>query len=162
MTRPVWQCSEPGLEQLGWSDGRNVRIDYRWSAGEPERIRRNVAELVALAPDVILCSGGTVAIATLQRAARNVPIVFTGIDDPVGSGLVESLAHPGGNTTGFMVGRIRLRREMAGAAQGDRAGRETSGSHAGCRQPLPAVASSPEFNRVAPSLGVELSPDRRA
>jgi putative tryptophan/tyrosine transport system substrate-binding protein len=56
------------LEQLGWSDGRNVRIDYRWSAGEPERIRRNVAELVALAPDVVLCSGGTVAIATLQAA----------------------------------------------------------------------------------------------
>src|SRR5262245_47585037 len=74
-----------GLGQLGWSAGRNVQIDTRWSAGDVERIRRNVTELVALAPDVILASGGTVAIAAVQRAAPTVPIVFTIIVDPVGS-----------------------------------------------------------------------------
>ena len=78
-----------GLGQLGWTAGRNVRIDTLWSAGDPERIRRNVAEMVALAPDVILSSGGTVAVAALQRAAQSVPIVFTILVDPVGSGLMN-------------------------------------------------------------------------
>jgi putative ABC transport system substrate-binding protein len=90
-----------GLQQLGWTDGRNVRIDARWSAGDADRGRRYAAELVALAPDVILASGGTV-VGTLLQATRTVPVVFTQTPDPVGAGFVASLAHPGGNATGFI------------------------------------------------------------
>jgi putative ABC transport system substrate-binding protein len=91
-----------GLQQLGWTDGNNVRIEHRWGAGDAERIRSYAAELVALSPDVILASGDIVGLA-LRQATRTVPIVFTLIADPVGAGLVESLAHPGGNITGFSV-----------------------------------------------------------
>jgi putative ABC transport system substrate-binding protein len=89
-----------GLQELGWTDGRNVRIDTRWSAADADIGRRYAAELVALAPDVILASGGTVVGALLQ-ASRTVPIVFTLTVDPVGAGFVASLARPGGNATGF-------------------------------------------------------------
>lgn len=89
------------LQELGWTDGRNVRIDTRWGAGDPERIRKHVAELVALAPDVILATGTTI-MGPLQRATRTVPIVFANVSDPVGAGLVASLARPGGNATGFL------------------------------------------------------------
>jgi putative tryptophan/tyrosine transport system substrate-binding protein len=91
-----------GLQALGWTDGRNVRIDLRWGAGDAERTRNFVAELVALGPDVILASGDHPVVA-LQQATRTVPIVFTMVADPVGAGFVESLAHPGGNTTGFTL-----------------------------------------------------------
>jgi putative tryptophan/tyrosine transport system substrate-binding protein len=90
-----------GLQQLGWTEGRNVRIDYRWIAGDADRARRYAAELVALAPDVILASG-TSNVAPLLQATRTVPIVFPVIGDPVGAGFVDSLARPGGNATGFM------------------------------------------------------------
>jgi len=89
-----------GLQQLGWTVGRNVRIDYRWGAGNPDRNRRNAAELVALAPDVFLATG-TPALEPLRQATRTVPIVFMQVSDPVGAGVVESLARPGGNITGF-------------------------------------------------------------
>ena len=88
------------LQQLGWAIGRNLRIDTRWGPGDADRFRGPAAELVALAPDVILASGGTVVGALLQ-ATRTVPIVFTLTLDPVGAGFVESLARPGGNVTGF-------------------------------------------------------------
>ena len=91
-----------GVQQLGWTDGRNVRIDTRWAAGDADRIRRYVAELVALAPDVILATGSA-TVGPLLQATRTVPIVFVGVPDPVGSGFVESLARPGGNATGFIV-----------------------------------------------------------
>ena len=91
-----------GLQQLGWTDGRNVRIDYRWGAGDPDRIRKYAAELAALAPDVILATGGSAAEPLLQ-ATRTVPIVFAIVPDPVGAGFVDSLARPGGNATGFMT-----------------------------------------------------------
>jgi putative ABC transport system substrate-binding protein len=90
------------LQELGWTDGRNVRIDIRWGAGDPERIRKYVAELVALKPDVILATGAS-TVGPLQRATRTVPIVFVQVTDPVGAGLVESLARPGGNATGFAL-----------------------------------------------------------
>jgi ABC-type uncharacterized transport system substrate-binding protein len=83
-----------GLQELGWTDGRNVRIDIRWGAGDADRNRRHAAELVALAPDVILASGGSV-VGTLLQATSTVPIVFTQTPDPVGAGFVESLARPG-------------------------------------------------------------------
>jgi ABC-type uncharacterized transport system substrate-binding protein len=89
------------LAQSGWTDGRNVQIDIRWAAGDPDRIRRYAAELVALASDVILVSGGT-TLGPLRQVSRSVPTVFTGVSDPVGAGFVDSLARPGGNATGFI------------------------------------------------------------
>jgi putative ABC transport system substrate-binding protein len=89
-----------GLQELGWTDGRNIRIETRWTAGDTDRMRRHAAELVALAPDVILASGGTV-VGALLEASRTTPIVFTLTVDPVGAGHVASLARPGGNATGF-------------------------------------------------------------
>jgi putative tryptophan/tyrosine transport system substrate-binding protein len=105
-----------GLAQLGWTEGRNLRIDTRWTAGDADRGRRYAAELVALAPDVILASGSSV-LAPLLQATRTVPIVFTIVADPVGAGFVDSLAEPGGNATGFTPFELRPERKMAGAAQ---------------------------------------------
>jgi putative ABC transport system substrate-binding protein len=89
-----------GLQESGWTVGRNVRIDYRWGASDLDRFRKYAAELVALAPDVIVGTAGSVVTA-LQQASRTVPIVFVTTVDPVGGGWVESLARPGGNATGF-------------------------------------------------------------
>jgi len=89
-----------GLQQLGWDDGHNARIEARWSGGNADDMRRYAAELVALAPDVILASGGAV-VGPLLQATRAVPIVFTQTPDPVAAGFVASLARPGGNATGF-------------------------------------------------------------
>jgi putative tryptophan/tyrosine transport system substrate-binding protein len=91
-----------GLQELGWTDGRNVRIDIRWGSGDAGRSRRHAAELVELAPDVILASGGSI-VGPLLQATSTVPIVFTQTPDPVGAGFVESLARPGGNATGFLI-----------------------------------------------------------
>jgi putative tryptophan/tyrosine transport system substrate-binding protein len=91
-----------GLRQAGWIEGRNVRIDQRWGAGDAERARKYAAELVALGADVILASGDHSVVASRQ-ATRTVPIVFTTVADPVGTGYVESLARPGGNMTGFTL-----------------------------------------------------------
>ena len=88
------------LQKLGWTEGRNIRIDYRWGTGEPDRAQASAAELVALAPDVIVAHG-TPAATAVQRATRSIPIVFLVVVDPVGAGLVEGLAQPGSNITGF-------------------------------------------------------------
>jgi putative ABC transport system substrate-binding protein len=90
-----------GLAQLGWIDGRNVRIDIRAAAGNADEARKDAAELVTLAPDVIFATGGA-SVGPLLQATRTVPIVFAFVPDPVGSGFVESLARPGGNATGFL------------------------------------------------------------
>jgi putative ABC transport system substrate-binding protein len=90
------------LSELGWSEGRNLRIDYRWGVGDRERHVTNAAELVALAPDVILAHDSPI-MASLLRATRTVPIVFVSVSDPVGGGFVASLARPGGNVTGFSL-----------------------------------------------------------
>jgi putative ABC transport system substrate-binding protein len=89
-----------GLQELGWSEGRNLRVDIRWGGGDADRIRKYAAELVALAPEVVLALGGTVA-GALQQASGTVPIVFVNVTDPVGRGYVASLAQPVGNATGF-------------------------------------------------------------
>ena len=89
-----------GLRELGWIEGRNIRLDYRWGGGDVGRIRKDAAELVALTPDVILAGGGQV-MGPLYETTRTVPIVFTQTPDPVGAGFVASLARPGGNATGF-------------------------------------------------------------
>ena len=93
---------QEGLQKMGWSDGRNVRFDIRWGTNDVERDRRDAAELIGLAPDVIL-AGGTPGVTALRRITRNLPIVFVGVTDPVGAGLVDTLARPGGNVTGFML-----------------------------------------------------------
>jgi putative tryptophan/tyrosine transport system substrate-binding protein len=90
------------LQHLGWAVGRNLHIDTRSSASDPDRARRGAAELVALAPDVILATGGSV-VGPLLQVTRRVPVVFTQTPDPVGAGFVESLARPGGNATGFLL-----------------------------------------------------------
>ena len=89
-----------GLQQLGWTDGRNVRIHTRWNASSPDRIRKYVAELAGLEPDIIVATGAA-TLGPLLQATRTVPIVFLVVPDPVGSGFVESLSRPGGNATGF-------------------------------------------------------------
>jgi putative tryptophan/tyrosine transport system substrate-binding protein len=145
-----------GLQQSGWSDGRNVQIDTRWAAGDVEHFRRYSAELVALAPDVILASS-SLAVAALRQATHTTPIVFVGIVDPVGAGFVDSLARPGGNATGFTLfeyglsGKwLELVKEIAppitrAAVLLDPASPAESGM-------FTAIQS------VAPSVGVELSP----
>src|SRR5262245_23404993 len=90
-----------GMQQLGWTDGRNIRIDIREGEGKPDTTRKYAAELAALAPDVIFTSGGA-GLPLLLQTTRTVPIVFALVQDPVGSGYVDSLARPGGNATGFM------------------------------------------------------------
>src|SRR6516165_7416001 len=92
---------EQALQQLGWTPGRNVRIDYRFAGGDAATSRKQAEELVALAPDVIL-STGSVSTGSLLQATHTVPVVFVIVPDPVGSGFVDSLSQPGGNATGFM------------------------------------------------------------
>jgi len=101
---PSVAAFKQGLVQLGWTDGRNVRIDYRWGSGDVDIIRKSAAELAKLAPDVILAGGGASLVGPLLQATRIVPIVFTYATDPVGAGFVDSLARPGSNTTGFIAG----------------------------------------------------------
>jgi putative ABC transport system substrate-binding protein len=96
-----------GLQELGWGVGRNVLIDTRWSEDNADRTAKHAAELVALAPDIVLASG-TLAVTALQRINRTLPIVFAAVADPVGAGIVDSLAHPGGNATGFMIYEYNL------------------------------------------------------
>ena len=144
------------LQQLGWTIGQNVRIDTRWGENDIDRDRRYAAELVALAPDVILASGSP-SVAALQHITRTLPIVFVRISDPVGAGFVDTLARPGGNTTGFMLfeysfsGKwLELLKQIA--PQMTRA--------AVLRDPS-NPAGIGQFNAIqaaAPSLGIELHP----
>jgi putative ABC transport system substrate-binding protein len=147
---------QQGLQQLGWTDGRNVRIEYRRGAGDADRIRRFAAELVALAPDVILASGTSTA-GPLQQATRTVPIVLVNVADPVGAGFVDSLARPGGNITGFLnfeyglAGKwLELLKQIAPGLTRVAVIRDP-GLSAGTGQ-FGAIQS------VAPSFGVELTP----
>ncbi len=100
-----------GLGELGWSIGGNVRIEYRFGAGDVDVSRKIAAELIALAPDVILASG-TVAVAALQQLSPSIPVVFTVVTDPVAAGFVDSIAHPGGNITGFMQSEYSLNSKL--------------------------------------------------
>jgi len=147
-----------GLQQLGWTDGRNVRIGQRWGAGDAERTRQYGAELIALGPEVILASGDHSVVA-LQRATRTVPIVFVLVSDPVDTGYVQSLARPGGNTTGFTLfeytittsGKyLELLKEVVPSVKRVAVIRE-SGTATGTDQ-FAAIQA------VAIALGVELSP----
>jgi putative tryptophan/tyrosine transport system substrate-binding protein len=143
-----------GLQQSGWTDGRNMRIDTRWAAGDADRYHRYAEELLALAPDVILASA-TPSVQALQQATRTVPIVFANVGDPVGMGLVESVARPGGNTTGFSAFDLgfgakwlELLKEIAPRLTRVAVLRDLTIG--------PAQLSA--IQAVAPSFGVELSP----
>src|SRR5215510_12027552 len=98
---------QQGLQELGWSVGRNVRIETRWSEDNADQSVKHTAELVALAPDIILASG-TLAVTALQHLSRTLPIVFAAVADPVGAGIVDGLARPGGNATGWMIYEYNL------------------------------------------------------
>ena len=144
------------LRQLGWSADENVRIDTRWSGGDAQRMRRYAKELVALAPDVLITAGGS-HVGALQEATRTVPIIFVQVTDPVGAGLVASLARPGGNTTGFTLFEygmaakwLELLKDIAPRVT--RAGVIRNPAAAGGTGQWGAIQS------VAPSFGVELSP----
>src|SRR6516164_5480367 len=145
-----------GLQQSGWSIGQNLRIDYRWGAGDADNMRKYAAELVALAPDVILAHSSA-AVAPLLQASRTVPVVFTLVADPVGAGFVKNLARPGGNVTGVtnfeyaMSGKwLELLTEIAPHVKHAAVLRES------------AIAAGPgqfgAIQGVAPSLGVDVRP----
>ena len=145
-----------GLSELGWTVGRNVRIEYRWGAGDLDRFRQYAAELIALSPDVVLATAGSI-VGAFQQASRSVPIVFVTTVDPVGGGWVDSLSRPGTNATGFasyefsMSGkRLELLKEIAPDVKRVAVIRDPS---------VPAGSGGlAAIQTVAPSLGVELTP----
>jgi putative tryptophan/tyrosine transport system substrate-binding protein len=144
------------MRQLGWSDGRNVRFDVRWGEGDPDIIRRQVDELVALAPDIILVFGSS-ALAPLQHATRKVPIVFTTVVDPVGAGYVASQAQPGGNITGFMMFEYGISGKWLELLKQIAPGMKRT---AVLRDPATAsgIGQFAIIQSVAPSLGVDVIP----
>jgi putative ABC transport system substrate-binding protein len=148
------------LQQLGWTDGRNIQIVHRFTDGDTDRARAYAAELVALAPDLVLTSGAS-TVGTMLQVSRSVPVVFVGAADPVGAGFVDSLARPGSNATGFtsyeysMSGKwLELLKEIAPRVKRVAVLRD------------PAIsAGTGQFGAIqtaAPSLGVELAPINRA
>jgi len=156
-----WQARvaafKEGLAQLGWTEGRNVRIDTRWATTNADDLRKHAAELAASTPDVLVGASGTTTVAALLQATRTVPIVFAIVIDPVGAGFVANLARPGGNATGIkmfeygMSGKwLELLKEIAPGVTRAAVLRD------------PAIASGigqfGAVQAVAPSLGVELSP----
>ena len=147
---------QQGVQQFGWTIGRNVRIDSRWPVGDSGRTRRYAAELVALAPDVILATGSAAA-APLLQATRTVPVVFVIVPDPVGAGFVNSLARPGGNATGFIQfeygisGKwLELLKQIAPGVTRAAILRDPAISA--------GIGQFGAIQAVAPSLGVEASP----
>jgi putative tryptophan/tyrosine transport system substrate-binding protein len=144
-----------GLQQLGWTEGRNVHIDNRWSAGNAADMRKHAAELVALAPDVILAIG--VAAEPMLQATHTVPIVFAIVPDPVGSGFVDSLSRPGGNATGFTMfefslsGKwLELLKEIAPGVTRAAVFRDSANTA--------GIGQFAVIQSVAPSVGVDVSP----
>jgi putative tryptophan/tyrosine transport system substrate-binding protein len=147
---------EQSLQHLGWTEGRNLHIEYRRGAGNTDSTRKSAAELVALGPDVILASGGTV-VGPLLQATRSVPIVFTQTPDPVAAGFVASLARQGGNATGFTTSEygisgkwLELLKEIAPGVTRAAVLRDAT---------IPAgIGQFASIQSVAPSFGVELRP----
>jgi ABC-type uncharacterized transport system substrate-binding protein len=144
------------LQRLGWTDGRNVRIERRWGEGNADLMRRHATELVALSPDVIVTTGGDTTERVLQ-VTHTVPVVFTIVPDPVGSGLVKRLSRPGGNATGFMQfeyslsGKwLELLKQIAPTVNRAAIFRDSAIA--------PGVGQFAVIQSVAPSLGIEVSP----
>jgi putative ABC transport system substrate-binding protein len=147
---------QQALQQLGWSDGRNLRIDIRWHENDADRARTYAQELIALAPDIFLAEG-TVSVTALQHVTRTLPIVFAIVGDPVGAGFVDSLSRPGGNATGFMVWEygfsgkwLELLKQIAPHVT----------RAAVIRDPafVVGIAQFGAIQAVAPALGVEITP----
>jgi ABC-type uncharacterized transport system substrate-binding protein len=145
-----------GLQEAGWVVGRNVRIDLRWGAGDADRFRKQAAELIALAPDVVLASSLPV-VGPLLQATRTVPIVFVQVVDPVGAGLVASLAQPGGNATGFTIFEfsiaakwVELLKEIAPGVTRVAVLRDAASAS--------GIGQFGAIQSVAPSFGMELTP----
>jgi putative tryptophan/tyrosine transport system substrate-binding protein len=146
---------QQGLHELGWIDGRNVRIDYRWGGGDADRIRSSAAEVVALAPDVIFATSSSF-MGVLLQATRTVPIVFANNVDPVGAGYIDSLARPGGNVTGFLLfeyniaGKwLELLKQIAPSVTRAAVIRDPNASS--------GIGQWAVIQAMAPSMGVELS-----
>ena len=147
---------EAALQALGWTKGRNLQIDYRWAGGSAERVRAHAAEIVALQPDVILASS-TIAVTPLMQATRSIPIVFVQVVDPVGGGMVDSMARPGGNVTGFLQFEFSLSgkwldvlREIAPRVNRVAVLRDPSRG--------PGIGQFAVIQALAPSTGLELRP----
>jgi putative ABC transport system substrate-binding protein len=147
---------QQALQQLGWVEGGNVRIDYRWAGNDTVRLRKFAAELVALAPDVILANA-TPSVAALQEATHTVPVVFVNVADPVGAGFVANLARPGRNVTGFLlfeysisVKWLELLKEIAPSVTRVAVIRDPSSAS--------GIGQFGAIQAVAPSFGVELHP----
>jgi putative ABC transport system substrate-binding protein len=145
-----------GLQQLGWEVGNNVWIDYRWGQGDTDRFRKYAAELIALAPDVVLATANSI-VGDLEQLTRTVPIVFVTTIDPVGGGLVASLARPGGNATGFTIAEFSLNAKLLELLK------EIAPSTtrvAVIRDPFVSAGSGgfAAIQTAAPSFGVELTP----
>jgi putative ABC transport system substrate-binding protein len=154
--RSEFAAFQQALEQWGWSEGRNLRIDYRWGVGDAANTRKHVEELVSLAPDVIVVAGAS-PLAPLLQATRDLPIVFASVVDPVGAGFVASLSRPGANATGFiqfeysLAGKwLQLLKEIA-----------PSVTRAAVLREAVTTAGAGQFaviQSVASSVGVEVSP----
>src|SRR5712671_4562822 len=148
---------QQALAQLGWTDGRNMRLDMRWATTNADDIRKHAVELAALAPDAILAGSGTTTLAPLLQATRTVPIVFVVVIDPVGAGFVSSLARPGGNATGFLMFEYGLSGKWLEVLK-----QIAPGVARAAVVRDPAIASGigqfAAVQAVAPALGVELTP----
>jgi putative ABC transport system substrate-binding protein len=155
-SQPNINAFRQALQQLGWTDGRNVKIDFRWPAGDADKARKYAAELVELAPDIILAIGAS-NLTPLLQATRTVPIVFVAVADPVGAGYVDSLSRPGGNATGFVLFDyslstkwLELLKQIAPFVKRVGVLRDTANPS--------GIAQFGVIQSAAPSLGVEVSP----
>jgi putative ABC transport system substrate-binding protein len=148
---------QQALAQLGWTDGRNMRLDMRWATTNADDIRKHAVELAALAPDAILAGSGTTTLAPLLQATRTVPIVFVVVIDPVGAGFVSSLARPGGNATGFLMFEYGLSSKWLEVLKQVAPGVKRV---AVLRDPTIAsgIGQFGAIQSAAPSLGMEASP----
>ena len=145
-----------GLAELGWTIGRNVRIEYRYAGGDRSTIQKYAMELAALTPDVILASG-TPSVAALQQSSRSLPIVFTVVSDPVGAGFVDSLAKPGGNVTGFMLSEYSLNAKLLELLKQIEPSVKRAAVLRDSLNPA-GMAQFATIQAVASSVGVEVSP----
>jgi putative ABC transport system substrate-binding protein len=145
-----------GLQKLGWTEGTNVTIDYRWAGADADRIRLYVTEIIGMGPDVIWTSGA-LSLLPLKRATRTVPIVFTQVYDPVGSGFVASLTRPGGNITGFTLGEFSMGGKILEVLKEVAPQVNRVAVILNLEQP-PHVAMWRSIEATAPSFGVRLTP----
>jgi putative tryptophan/tyrosine transport system substrate-binding protein len=146
---------QQGLHELGWIDGRNVRIDYRWGVYDADRIRSSALELVALEPDVIVAVASSI-LGPLQQATHTIPIVFANITDPVGAGFVDSLARPGGNITGFALFEYGIAGKWLGLLK-QIAPAVTRAAVIRDSKTAAGIGQWAVIQAMAPSMGIELS-----